>query len=102
MKGWKYYIFVIPFYILVTPFVMVCLFTEFWIIFMAVLRLLGIIPMYAIIGAASVLEPKLIHENLTGSCKQKLLVTKTIIKCEYEDTKYFLRNFIFLLRESDD
>lgn len=102
MKDWKYYLLVIPFYILVTPFVMVCLFAEFWIMFMAVLRLLGIIPMYAIMGAASILEPKLIHENLTGSFKHKMYVTKTIIKCEFEDTKYFLRNILLLLRESDD
>lgn len=102
MKGWKYYLLVIPFYILASPFVVICLFAEFWIIFMAVLRLLGIIPLFIVLGLASILEPRLIHDNLVGDTKHKLNVTIEVIKDEFEDTKYFLRNLLILLRESDN
>lgn len=102
MKDWKYYLLVLPFYILVTPFVVVCLFTEFWIIIMAALRLVAIVPLYSIMGIAAILEPKLINDNLGGSIKCKLTVTKQVIEGELEDSRFFLKHFLLIFRESKD
>jgi len=102
MKGWKYYLLVTPFYILVTPFVTICLLTEFWIIMMTGLRLLAIVPLYSIIGVAAIFEPKLIDNNLDGNAKHKLSVIKQVIEDEFEDSKFFLKYFLLIFRESKD
>ena len=102
MKGWKYYLLVIPFYILVAPFVAICLLAEFWIIMMTGLRLLAIVPLYSIIGVAAIFEPKLIDNSLDGNAKHKLSVTKQVIEDELEDSRFFLKHFLLIFRESKD
>jgi len=102
MKGWKYYLLVIPFYILVAPFVAICLLTEFWIIMMTGLRLLAIVPLYSIMGVTAIFEPKLINDNLDGNTENKLAVTKQVIEDEYEDSRFFLKHFLLIFRESKD
>lgn len=102
MKGWKYYLLVIPFYILVAPFVAICLLTEFWIIMMTGLRLLAIVPLYSIIGVAAIFEPKLINDNLDGTTESKLTITKQVIEDELEDSRFFLKHFLLIFRESKD
>ena len=102
MKGWKYYLLVIPFYILVAPFVAICLLTEFWIIMMTGLRLLAIVPLYSIMGVATVFEPKLISDKLDGNTESKLAITKQVIEDEFEDSRFFLKHFLLIFHESKD
>lgn len=102
MKGWKYYLLVIPFYILVAPFVASCLLTEFWIIMMTGLRLLAIVPLYSIMGVAAIFESKLINDNLDGNTESKLTITKQVIEDELEDSRFFLKHFLLIFRESKD
>lgn len=102
MKGWKYYLLVIPFYILVAPFVAICLLTEFWIIMMTGLRLLAIVPLYSIMGVAAIFEPKLINDKLDGNTESKLAITKQVIEDEFEDSRFFLKHFLLIFCESKD
>lgn len=106
MKDWKYYLLIIPFYILVAPFVAICLLTEFWIIMMTGLRLLAIVPLYSIMGVASIFEPKLINDKLDGNTESKLAITKQVIEQviedEFEDSRFFLKHFLLIFREPKD
>lgn len=98
MKDWKYYLLVLPFYILLMPFICIILITEFWIIMLAVLRLVGIIPLYFLMGIATIIEPRLINEKIQGSAKDKLEMTLEIIKEEFEDSKLFIKYYLLIFK----
>lgn len=98
MKDWKYYLLVLPFYILLLPFVCIILVTEFWIIMMAMVRLAGIIPLYFILGIATIIEPRLVNEDIQGSAKDKLEMTLEIIKEEIEDSKFFIKYYLLIFK----
>jgi hypothetical protein len=98
MKDWKYYLLVLPFYILLMPFVCILLVAEFWIIMMAVLRLVGVIPLYFLLGMATIIEPRLVNEEIQGSAKDKLTVTLEIIKEEVEDSKFFIKYYLLIFK----
>lgn len=98
MKDWKYYLLVLPFYILLMPFICIILITEFWIIMLAVLRLVGIIPLYFLMGIATIIEPRLINEEIQGSAKDKLEMTLEIIKKEFEDSKFFIKYYLLIFK----
>ena len=98
MKDWKYYLLVLPFYILLMPFVCILLVAEFWIIMIAVLRLVGVIPLYVLLGIASIIEPRLVNEDIQGSAKDKLTMTLEIIKEEVEDSKFFIKYYLLIFK----
>lgn len=98
MKDWKYYLLVLPFYILLLPFVCIILVAEFWIIMMAMVRLAGIIPLYFILGIATIIEPRLVNEEIQGSAKDKLEMTLEIIKEEFEDSKFFIKHYLLIFK----
>ena len=98
MKDWKYYLLVLPFYILLLPFVCIILVAEFWIIMMAMIRLAGIIPLYFILGIATIIEPRLVNEDIQGSTKDKLEMTIEIIKEEIEDSKFFIKYYLLIFK----
>ena len=98
MKDWKYYLLVLPFYILLLPFVCIILVAEFWIIMMAMIRLAGIIPLYFILGIATIIEPRLVIEDIQGSTKDKLEMTIEIIKEEVEDSKFFIKHYLLIFK----
>lgn len=98
MKDWKYYLLVLPFYILIMPFVCILLVAEFWIIMLAVLRLVGIVPLYFLLGIATIIEPRLVNEDIQGSAKDKLTMTLEIIKEEVEDSKFFIKYYLLIFK----
>lgn len=98
MKDWKYYLLVLPFYILLLPFVCIILVAEFWIIMMAMVRLAGIIPLYFILGIATIIEPRLVNEEIQGSAKDKLEMILEIIKEEFEDSKFFIKHYFLIFQ----
>ena len=98
MKNWKYYLLVLPFYILLMPFVCILLVAEFWIIMIAVLRLVGVIPLYFLLGIATIIEPRLVNEDIQGSTKDKLTMTLEIIKEEVEDSKFFIKYYLLIFK----
>ena len=98
MKDWKYYLLVLPFYILLLPFVCIILVAEFWVIMMAMVRLAGIIPLYFILGIATIIEPRLVNEDIQGSAKDKLEMTLEIIKEEIEDSKFFIKHYLLIFK----
>lgn len=98
MKDWKYYLLVLPFYILIMPFVCILLVAEFWIIMIAVLRLVGVIPFYFLMGIATIIEPRLVNEDIQGSAKDKLTMTLEIIKEEVEDSKFFIKYYLLIFK----
>ena len=98
MKDWKYYLLVLPFYILLLPFVCIILVAEFWIIMMAMVRLAGIIPLYFILGIATIIEPRLVNEEIQGSAKDKLEMTLEIIKEEFEESKFFIKHYLLIFK----
>lgn len=98
MKDWKYYLLVLPFYILIMPFVCILLVAEFWIIMIAVLRLVGVIPLYFLLGIATIIEPRLVNEDIQGSAKDKLTMTLEIIKEEVEDSKFFIKYYLLIFK----
>lgn len=98
MKDWKYYLLVLPFYILLMPFVCILLVAEFWIIMIAVLRLVGVIPLYFLLVIATIIEPRLVNEDIQGSAKDKLTMTLEIIKEEVEDSKFFIKYYLLIFK----
>lgn len=98
MKDWKYYLLVLPFYILIMLFVCILLVAEFWIIMIAVLRLVGVIPLYFLLGIATIIEPRLVNEDIQGSAKDKLTMTLEIIKEEVEDSKFFIKYYLLIFK----
>lgn len=98
MKDWKYYLLVLPFYILLMPFICIILVAEFWIIMLAVLRLAGIVPLYFLMGIATIIEPRLVNEEIQGSTKDKLEMTIEIIKEEIEDSKFFIKYYLLIFK----
>lgn len=98
MKDWKYYLLVLPFYILLMPFVCILLVAEFWIIMIAVFRLVGVIPLYFFLGIATIIEPRLVNEDIQGSAKDKLTMTLEIIKEEVEDSKFFIKYYLLIFK----
>lgn len=98
MKDWKYYLLVLPFYILLMPFICIILVAEFWIIMLAVLRLVGIVPLYFLLGIATIIEPRLVNEDIQGSAKDKLTMTLEIIKEEVEDSKFFIKYYLLVFK----
>lgn len=98
MKDWKYYLLVLPFYILLMPFICIILVTEFWIIMLAVFRLVGVVPLYFLMGIATIIEPRLINEEIQGSAKDKLEMTLEIIKEELEDSKFFIKYYLLIFK----
>lgn len=98
MKDWKYYLLVLPFYILLMPFICIILVAEFWIIMLAVLRLVGIVPLYFLLGIATIIEPRLVNEDIQGSAKDKLTMTLEIIKEEVEDSKFFIKYYLLIFK----
>lgn len=98
MKDWKYYLLVLPFYILLMPFICIILVAEFWIIMLAVLRLVGIVPLYFLMGIATIIEPRLVNEDIQGSAKDKLTMTLEIIKEEVEDSKFFIKYYLLIFK----
>lgn len=98
MKDWKYYLLVLPFYILLMPFICIILVAEFWIIILAVLRLVGIVPLYFLMGIATIIEPRLVNEDIQGSAKDKLTMTLEIIKEEVEDSKFFIKYYLLIFK----
>lgn len=98
MKDWKYYLLVLPFYILLMPFICIILVAEFWIIMLAVLRLVGIVPLYFLMGIATIIEPRLVNEEIQGSTKDKLEMTIEIIKEEIEDSKFFIKYYLLIFK----
>ena len=98
MKDWRYYLLVLPFYILLMPFICIILVAEFWIIMLAVLRLVGIVPLYFLIGIATIIEPRLVNEDIQGSAKDKLTMTLEIIKEEVEDSKFFIKYYLLIFK----
>lgn len=53
-------------------------------------------------GVAAIFEPKLINDNLDGNTESKLAITKQVIENELEDSRFFLKHFLLILRESKD
>lgn len=98
MKDWKYYLLVLPFYILLMPFICIILVAEFWIIMLAVFRLVGIVPLYFLMGIATIIEPRLVNEDIQGSAKDKLTMTLEIIKEEVEDSKFFIKYYLLIFK----
>lgn len=98
MKDWKYYLLVLPFYILLMPFICIILVAEFWIIMLAVSRLVGIVPLYFLMGIATIIEPRLVNEEIQGSTKDKLEMTIEIIKEEIEDSKFFIKYYLLIFK----
>lgn len=98
MKDWKYYLLVLPFYILLMPFICIILITEFWIIMLAVFRLVGVVLLYFLMGIATIIEPRLINEEIQGSAKDKLEMTLEIIKEEFEDSKFFIKYYLLIFK----
>lgn len=98
MKDWKYYLLMLPFYILIMPFVCILLVAEFWIIMIAVLRLVGVIPLYFLLGIATIIEPRLVNKDIQGSAKDKLTMTLEIIKEEVEDSKFFIKYYLLIFK----
>ena len=98
MKDWKYYLLVLPFYILLMPFICIILVAEFWIIMLAVFRLVGIVPLYFLMGIATIIEPRLVNEEIQGSTKDKLEMTIEIIKEEIEDSKFFIKYYLLIFK----
>lgn len=88
----------LPFYILLMPFICIILVTEFWIIMLAVLRLVGVVPLYFLMGIATIIEPRLINEEIQGSAKDKLEMTLKIIKEEFEDSKFFIKYYLLIFK----
>ena len=88
----------LPFYILLMPFICIILVTEFWIIMLAVLRLVGVVPLYFLMGIATIIEPRLINEEVQGSAKDKLEMTLEIIKEEFEDSKFFIKYYLLIFK----
>ena len=88
----------LPFYILLMPFICIILVTEFWIIMLAVFRLVGVVPLYFLIGIATIIEPRLINEEIQGSAKDKLEMTLKIIKEEFEDSKFFIKYYLLIFK----
>lgn len=88
----------LPFYILLMPFVCILLVAEFWIIIIAVLRLVGVIPLYFLLGIATIIEPRLVNEDIQGSAKDKLTMTLEIIKEEVEDSKFFIKYYLLIFK----
>lgn len=88
----------LPFYILLMPFICIILVTEFWIIMLAVLRLVGVVPLYFLMGIATIIEPRLINEEIQGSAKDKLEMTLEIIKEELEDSKFFIKYYLLIFK----
>lgn len=88
----------LPFYILIMPFVCILLVAEFWIIMIAVLRLVGVIPLYFLLGIATIIEPRLVNEDIQGSAKDKLTMTLEIIKEEVEDSKFFIKYYLLIFK----
>ena len=88
----------LPFYILLMPFVCILLVAEFWIIMIAVLRLVGVIPLYFLLGIATIIEPRLVNEDIQGSTKDKLTMTLEIIKEEVEDSKFFIKYYLLIFK----
>lgn len=98
MKDWKYYLLVLPFYILLMPFICIILVVEFWIIMLAVLRLVGIVPLYFLMGIATIVEPRLVNEEIQGSAKDKLEMILEIIKEEFKDSKFFIKYYLLIFK----
>lgn len=88
----------LPFYTLLMPFVCILLVAEFWIIMIAVLRLVGVIPLYFLLGIATIIEPRLVNEDIQGSAKDKLTMTLEIIKEEVEDSKFFIKYYLLIFK----
>lgn len=88
----------LPFYILLMPFICIILVTEFWIIMLAVLRLVGVVPLYFLMGIATIIEPRLINEEIQGSAKDKLEMILEIIKEEFEDSKFFIKYYLLIFK----
>ena len=88
----------LPFYILLMPFICIILVTEFWIIMLAVLRLVGVVPLYFLMSIATIIEPRLINEEIQGSTKDKLEMTLEIIKEEFEDSKFFIKYYLLIFK----
>lgn len=88
----------LPFYILLMPFICIILVTEFWIIMLAVLRLVGVVPLYFLMGISTIIEPRLINEEIQGSAKDKLEITLEIIKEEFEDSKFFIKHYLLIFK----
>lgn len=88
----------LPFYILLMPFICIILVTEFWIIMLAVFRLVGVVPLYFLMGIATIIEPRLINEEIQGSAKDKLEMTLEIIKEELEDSKFFIKYYLLIFK----
>lgn len=88
----------LPFYILLMPFICIILVTEFWIIMLAVLRLVGVVPLYFLMSIATIIEPRLINEEIQGSAKDKLEMTLEIIKEEFEDSKFFIKYYLLIFK----
>ena len=88
----------LPFYILLMPFICIILVTEFWIIMLAVFRLVGVVPLYFLMGIATIIEPRLINEEIQGSAKDKLEMTLKIIKEEFEDSKFFIKYYLLIFK----
>lgn len=99
MKNWKYYLLVLPFYVLLLPFTIICLIAELCIILMAMVRLISIISLYFIMGIFSIIEPRLINKNLSGSAKYKLGVALELIKEEVEDSKFYLKHYLLIFKK---
>lgn len=98
MKDWKYYLLVLPFYILLMPFICIILAVEFWIIMMVMIRLAGIIPLYFILGISTIIKPRLVNEDIQCSTKDKLEMTIEIIKKEVEDSKFFIKHYLLIFK----
>lgn len=88
----------LPFYILLMPFICIILVTEFWIIMLAVLRLVGVVPLYFLMGIATIIEPRLINEEIQDSAKDKLEMALKIIKEEFEDSKFFIKYYLLIFK----
>ena len=88
----------LPFYILLMPFICIILVTEFWIIMLAVFRLVGVVPLYFLMGIATIIEPRLINEEIQGSAKDKLEMALEIIKEEFEDSKFFIKYYLLIFK----
>lgn len=65
---------------------------------MAMIRLAGIIPLYFILGIATIIEPRLVNEDIQGSTKDKLEMTIEIIKEEVEDSKFFIKHYLLIFK----
>lgn len=65
---------------------------------LAVLRLVAVVPLYFLTGIATIIESRLINEEIQGSAKDKLEMTLEIIKEEFEDSKFFIKYYLLIFK----